>query len=232
MSDVRRWTWPMVTPGSIGRGLRAIGATLPCGRCDDVVMRTRCQGGGPGVMATIRRHPAAAGLAFLPSAASSSSAPSCCCCARSARTPPPGCVAAQGMAHRLLTGRESIDTDVQRDGEYVFRVVYQTSDGDVGATLAATHIGVAVCLRGDTADRGGALLLPALQAGVPRRAAAADPGGDLHRRGPRGVRRRLRDATPTSATSRSRGGSARRSRTGYFLVRMLASTQAWRLTWP
>ena len=65
--------------------------------------------------------------------------------------PAPGQLSAQGMAHRLLSGRESIDTDVQRSGEYVFRVVYQTSDGNVGATLAATHIGVAVCLRGDAA---------------------------------------------------------------------------------
>ena len=47
--------------------------------------------------------------------------------------PSPGLLSAQGTAHRLLTGRESIDTDVQRDGEYVFRVVYQTSDGNVGA---------------------------------------------------------------------------------------------------
>ena len=114
-------------------------------------MRTRCQGGAPGVMATIRRHPAAAGLAFL--------AVGCVVVLgafllllRALRSDPsPGLLAAQGMAHRLLTGRESIDTDVQRPGEYVFRVVHQTSDGDVGATLAATHIGVAVCLRGETA---------------------------------------------------------------------------------
>jgi hypothetical protein len=32
--------------------------------------------------------------------------------------PDPALEAAQGMAHRLLTGRESIDTDVQRPGEY------------------------------------------------------------------------------------------------------------------
>ena len=65
--------------------------------------------------------------------------------------PSPSLLSAQGMAHRLLSGRESIDTDVQRDGEYVFRVVYQTSDGNVGGSLLATHIGVAVCLRGDRA---------------------------------------------------------------------------------
>src|SRR4051794_6910256 len=29
MSAVRRWTWPMVTPGSIGRGAAAWGTTLP-----------------------------------------------------------------------------------------------------------------------------------------------------------------------------------------------------------
>ena len=51
----------------------------------------------------------------------------------------------------LLVGRESIHTDVQGGGEYVFRVVYQASDGNVGSTELATHIGVAVCLRGDRA---------------------------------------------------------------------------------
>jgi hypothetical protein len=51
----------------------------------------------------------------------------------------------------VLTGRESIDTDVKRSGEYVFGVVYQSSDGNVGGSLVATHIGVAVCLRGDRA---------------------------------------------------------------------------------
>jgi hypothetical protein len=65
--------------------------------------------------------------------------------------PSPGLLSAQGMAHRLLVGRESIDTDVQRNGEYVFRVVYQASDGNVAGTSLATHIGVAVCLRGDRA---------------------------------------------------------------------------------
>src|SRR3954447_16234100 len=68
MSAVRRWTWPMVTPGSIGRGLRATGATLPCGRCDDVDMRTRCQARtsrSASVMAAIRRNPLAAGVVIL-----------------------------------------------------------------------------------------------------------------------------------------------------------------------
>jgi hypothetical protein len=144
----------MVTPGSIGRGLEATGATVPWGRCDDVDMRTRCQarvGYGLGVMAAIRRKPAAAGivlvvvgclvvfgifLALVRSIGSDAS---------------PGLLSAQGMAHRLLTGRESIDTDRQTDGEFVFRVVFQASDGNVGSTLRATHIGVAVCLRGDRA---------------------------------------------------------------------------------
>jgi hypothetical protein len=65
--------------------------------------------------------------------------------------PSPGLLSAQGMAHRLLVGRESIDTEVQDGGEYRFRVVYQASDGNVGSTELATHIGVAVCLRGDRA---------------------------------------------------------------------------------
>ena len=144
----------MVTPGSIGRGLRAIGATLPCGRCDDVVMHTRCQartGRSASVMAAIRRNPLAAGVVillvgclvvfgvFLTLLRSISSDPS------------PALLSAEGMAHRLLVGRESISTDVQTDGEYIFRVVFQGSDGNVGSTEYATHIGVAVCMRGDQA---------------------------------------------------------------------------------
>src|SRR6185295_10433062 len=134
MSAVRRWTWPMVTPGSIGRGLRAIGATLPCGRCDDVVMHTRCQARtsrSASVMAAIRRNPLAAGVVillvgglvvfgvFLTLLRSLGSDPS------------PGLLSAQSMAHRLLVGRESLHTDVRSDGEYRFRVVYQASDGNV-----------------------------------------------------------------------------------------------------
>jgi hypothetical protein len=67
--------------------------------------------------------------------------------------PDPKLESAQGLAHRLLSGRESIDTDVQGPPEYVFRVVYQSSDGNVGATLQATHIGVAVCMRGGRATQ-------------------------------------------------------------------------------
>ena len=103
-------------------------------------------------MAAIRRNPVAAGVVillvgcvvvfgvFLTLLRSIGSDPS------------PGLLSAQGMAHRLLVGRESIATDVQRDDEYVFRVVYQASgDGNVASTSLATHIGVAVCLRGDRA---------------------------------------------------------------------------------
>src|SRR3954447_15749470 len=167
MSAVRRWTWPMVTPGSMGRGLRAIGATLPCGRCDDVDMRTRCQARtsrSAGVMAAIRRNPLAAGVvilllgclvvfgAFLILLRSIGSDPSPRLPSAPGTGPPPALLSAQGMAHRLLVGRESIDTDVQRKDEYVFRVVYQASgDGNVASTSLATHIGVAVCLRGDRA---------------------------------------------------------------------------------
>ena len=102
-------------------------------------------------MATIRHHPAAAGLAFLAVGCVVVLGAFLLVLRAVSADPAPGQLSAQGMAHRLLSGRESIDTDVQRSGEYVFRVVYQTSDGNVGATLAATHIGVAVCLRGDAA---------------------------------------------------------------------------------
>ena len=102
-------------------------------------------------MAAIRRNPVAAGVVillvgclvvfgvFLTLLRSIGSDPS------------PGLLSAQGMAHRLLVGRESIHTEVQDGGEYRFRVVYQASDGNVGSTELATHIGVAVCLRGDRA---------------------------------------------------------------------------------
>jgi hypothetical protein len=102
-------------------------------------------------MAAIRRNPLAAGVvillvgclvvfgAFLTLLRSMSSDPS------------PGLLSAEGMAHRLLVGRESLHTDVQSGDEYRFRVVYQASDGNVAGTELATHIGVEVCLRGDRA---------------------------------------------------------------------------------
>jgi hypothetical protein len=102
-------------------------------------------------MAAIRRNPLAAGVVillvgclvvfgvFLTLLRSIGSDPS------------PSLLSAQGMAHRLLVGRESLHTDVRSDGEYRFRVVYQASDGNVAGTELATHIGVAVCLRGDRA---------------------------------------------------------------------------------
>jgi hypothetical protein len=102
-------------------------------------------------MAAIGRHPAAAGLAFLAVVCVVILGAFLLVLRTVGSDPSPSLLSAQGMAHRLLTGRESIDTDVQRSGEYVFRVVYQSSDGNVGGSLLATHIGVAVCLRGDGA---------------------------------------------------------------------------------
>jgi hypothetical protein len=56
--------------------------------------------------------------------------------------------AALVMAHRLVTGRESLGTDVESPDRYVFRLVYQgAGDGGVAGTELATHVGVAVCLR-------------------------------------------------------------------------------------
>jgi hypothetical protein len=144
----------MVTPGSIGRGLRAIGATLPCGRCDDVDMRTRCQAPtsrSAGVMAAIRRNPLAAGVVILLAGCLVVFVVFLTLLRSIGSDPSPGLLSAQGMAHRLLVGRESLHTDVQSSGEYRFRVVYQASDGNVAGTELATHIGVAVCLRGDRA---------------------------------------------------------------------------------
>jgi hypothetical protein len=110
-------------------------------------------GYGPGVMAAIRRHPSAAGLAFLAIGCVLVFGVFLLVLRSVGSDPSPGLLAAEGMAHRLLTGRESIDTDVERSGEYVFRVVYQSSDANVGSSLFATHIGVAVCLRGDRATQ-------------------------------------------------------------------------------
>jgi hypothetical protein len=56
--------------------------------------------------------------------------------------------AALVMADRLVTGRESLGTDVESPDRYVFRLVFQAAgDGGVTGTELATHIGVAVCLR-------------------------------------------------------------------------------------
>jgi hypothetical protein len=104
-------------------------------------------------MAVIGRHPAAAGLVFLAVGCVVVLGAFLLVLRAASSDPSPGLLAAQGMAHRLLRGGESIDTDVHRSGQYVFRVVYQASDGNVGASLAATHIGVAVCLRGDAATQ-------------------------------------------------------------------------------
>src|SRR3954467_8354262 len=147
MSVVRRWTWPMVTPGSIGRGLRTIGATLPCGRCDDVDIRTRCQARTSrpaGVMAAIRRNPVAAGAAILVVGCLVVFAVFLTLLRSIGSDPSPGLLSAEGMAHRRLVGRESLHTDVQSSGEYRFRVVYQASDGNVAGTERATHVGVLV----------------------------------------------------------------------------------------
>jgi hypothetical protein len=102
-------------------------------------------------MTAIRRHPIAVGLAVLAVGCVVIFGGFLLVLRTIGSDPSPSLLSAEGMAHRLLTGRESIDTDVQRDGEYVFRVVYQSSDGNVGSSLFATHIGVAVCLRGDRA---------------------------------------------------------------------------------
>jgi hypothetical protein len=127
---------------------------LPCGRCDDVDMRTPCQarrGRSAGVMAAIRRNPLAAGVVILLVGCLVVFGVFLALLRSMGSDPSPGLLSAQGMAHRLLVGRESIATDVERDDQYVFRVVFQGSDGGVAGTSAATHIGVAVCLRGDRA---------------------------------------------------------------------------------
>jgi hypothetical protein len=63
--------------------------------------------------------------------------------------PDPARESAQAMAHRMLLGQESIDTETHDGGRYVFRVVFQATDVNAGSSTFPTHIGVAVCMRGD-----------------------------------------------------------------------------------
>jgi hypothetical protein len=102
-------------------------------------------------MAAIRRNPVAAGAAILVVGCLVVFAVFLTLLRSIGSDPSPGLLSAEGMAHRLLVGRESLHTDVQSSGEYRFRVVYQASDGNVAGTERATHIGVQVCLRGDRA---------------------------------------------------------------------------------
>ena len=102
-------------------------------------------------MAAIRRNPLAAGLVILLVGCLAIFAVFLTLLRSIGSDPSPGLLSAQGMAHRLLVGRESLHTDVQRGDAYRFRVVYQASDGNVAGAELATHIGVEVCLRGDRA---------------------------------------------------------------------------------
>ena len=186
-------------------------------------------------MAAIRRNPLAAGVVillvgcvvvfgvFLTLLRSIGSDPS------------PGLLSAQGMAHRLLVGRESI-----AHRRAARRRVPSSASSIQGATATwparelATHIGVAVCLRGDRADRRGALLLPALQAGVPATARCAltpaetSIAADRKAYGGEFVegRRPAGRADPEEDRLALAGAGT------YFLVRTPASIQSWRLTWP
>jgi hypothetical protein len=65
--------------------------------------------------------------------------------------PDPPLESAQTMAHHLLRGTESIDTEARSADRIVFRVVHQRSDGGVASTMVPTNSGVAVCMRGDSA---------------------------------------------------------------------------------
>jgi hypothetical protein len=102
-------------------------------------------------MAAIRRNPLGAGLVILLVGCLVVFAVFLTLLRSIGSDPSPGLLSAEGMAHRLLVGRESLHTDVQSSDEYRFRVVYQASDGNVAGTELATHIGVEVCLRGDHA---------------------------------------------------------------------------------
>ena len=109
--------------------------------------------GGPlrGVMAAIRRNPVAAGVVILLVGCVVVFGVFLALLRSIGSDPSPGLLSAQGMAHRLLVGRESIATDVaaRRRVRLPRRLPGQRRQRR--RHLAATHIGVAVCLRGDRA---------------------------------------------------------------------------------
>jgi hypothetical protein len=98
-------------------------------------------------MARLGRHPVAAVLAFVVVAFVVVFGAFLLVVRASDSGPDPQRDAALAMAHRLLNGRESLATDREGTGQYVFRIAYQSTDANVGSTQFATHIGVAVCLR-------------------------------------------------------------------------------------
>jgi hypothetical protein len=100
------------------------------------------------VLAGIGRHPIAAATAFIVLVFAIALVAWLLLVRGLQSDPKPERDAALVMAHRLVTGRESLGTDVESPDRYVFRLVYQAAgDGGVAGTELATHIGVAVCLR-------------------------------------------------------------------------------------
>ena len=98
-------------------------------------------------MAGIGRHPVAAVAAFIAVGFVVVLAAFLVLVRSSESDPDPQRDAALSMAHRLLSGPESVATERESASQYVFRVVYQSTDANVGTSQFATHIGVAVCLR-------------------------------------------------------------------------------------
>jgi hypothetical protein len=100
------------------------------------------------VLAGIGRHPIAAATAFIALVFAIPFVAWLLLVRALQSDPKPERDAALVMAHRLVTGRESLGTDVESPDRYVFRLVYQgAADGGVAGTELATHVGVAVCLR-------------------------------------------------------------------------------------
>jgi hypothetical protein len=98
-------------------------------------------------MAQIGRHPVAAMVGFIVGGFVIVSGAFLLLVRSSDSGPDPQRAAALAMAHRLLSGQESLATDREGSGQYVFRVAYQSIDANAGSSEFATHIGVAVCLR-------------------------------------------------------------------------------------
>jgi len=110
--------------------------------------------------------------------------------------------AALVVGHRLVSGRESLGTDVESPDRYVFRVVHQASaDGGVAGTELATHIGIVVCLRDSRAVE--AARFSYLHFSPP----AATAGSTCARPRPRSP-----PTAPAGAASSSRGPTSRTSR--------------------
>ena len=135
-----------------------------------------------------------------------------------ARTPPPACCPHRAWPTGCSPAARASTPTSRATASTSSASSSRRSDGNVGSTLFATHIGVAVCLRGDRAVDAVRFsylhFKPACRDGRVRADARPRP------RSPRTARRSAATSprAPTGRTSRPREGSARRSRTALLLL--------------